>query len=72
MYCLIVLIVLHNEELHILCCSPSVIGMIKSMRMMRWAGHVARIGAKRNACKILLGKPEQKETDLCKDEDVCW
>jgi hypothetical protein len=32
--------------------------MIKS-RMMRWPGHVARIG-KRNACRILVVKPEVK------------
>jgi hypothetical protein len=29
-------------------------------RRMRWAGHVARIGEKRNAYKILVGKPEGK------------
>jgi hypothetical protein len=34
---------LHNEELHNLYCSPSVIRMIKSRRM-RWTGHVARNG----------------------------
>jgi hypothetical protein len=34
---------LHNEELHNLYSSPSVIRMIKSRRMM-WAGHVARVG----------------------------
>jgi hypothetical protein len=27
---------------------------------MRWAGHVARMGAKRNANRILVGKPEEK------------
>jgi hypothetical protein len=32
--------------------------MIKSRRM-RWAGHVARMGEKRNACKM-SGKPEGK------------
>jgi hypothetical protein len=31
--------------------------MIKSRRM-RWAGHVARMREKRNAYRILLGKPE--------------
>jgi hypothetical protein len=30
---------LHNEELHNLYCSPSIIGMIKSRRM-RWAENV--------------------------------
>jgi hypothetical protein len=29
-------------------------------RRMRWAKHVARIGEKRNACRILVGKPEGK------------
>jgi hypothetical protein len=33
--------------------------MIKS-RMMRWAGHGARMGDKRNTYSILLGKPEGK------------
>jgi hypothetical protein len=31
---------LHNEELHDLYSSPSIIGIMKSRRM-RWAGHVA-------------------------------
>jgi hypothetical protein len=31
--------------------------MIKSRRV-RWAGHVARMGEKRNAYRILVGKPE--------------
>jgi hypothetical protein len=35
------------------------IRMIKSRRM-RWAVHVARIGAKRNVCRILVGNPEEK------------
>jgi hypothetical protein len=34
---------LHNEELHDLYSSPSIIRIIKSMRM-RWAGHIARMG----------------------------
>jgi hypothetical protein len=34
---------LHNEELHRLYSSPSIIRMIKS-RMMRWSGHVTRMG----------------------------
>jgi hypothetical protein len=33
--------------------------MIKSRRM-RWAWYVARMGAKRNAYRILVGKPEGK------------
>jgi hypothetical protein len=38
---------LHNEELHNLYSSPSIIRIIKS-RKMRWAEHVARMGEKRN------------------------
>jgi hypothetical protein len=33
--------------------------MMKSRRM-RWAEHVARMGQKRNAYRLLLGKPEGK------------
>jgi hypothetical protein len=38
---------------------PNIIRMIKS-RIMRWAGHVARMGETRNAYRILVGKPEGK------------
>jgi hypothetical protein len=48
---------LHNEELLNLHSSPNTIRMINSRRM-RWAGHVARMGEKRNAYRILMGKPE--------------
>jgi hypothetical protein len=37
---------LHNEKLHNFYSSPSIIRIIKS-RKMRWAGHVARMGEKR-------------------------
>jgi hypothetical protein len=50
---------LHNEKLHNLYCSPSIIRIIKSRRM-RWAGHVARMGENRNAYRILVGNPEGK------------
>jgi hypothetical protein len=50
---------LHKEELHNLYSSPSVIRMIKSRRM-RWIEHVARMREKRNAYRILVGKPEGK------------
>jgi hypothetical protein len=39
--------------------SPGIIRMINSWRV-RWAGHVARMGAKRNAYRILVGKQEEK------------
>jgi hypothetical protein len=47
----------HNEELRDLYSLPSIIRLIKSRRM-RWAGHVARIGEKRNAYRLLVGKLE--------------
>jgi hypothetical protein len=50
---------LHNEELHDLYCSPSISRIIKSRRM-RWAGHVARMGEKRNVYRLLVGMPERK------------
>jgi hypothetical protein len=49
----------HNEQLQKLSCSPNKIRMIKSRRM-RWAGHVVRMRANRNAYRILVGKPERK------------
>jgi hypothetical protein len=49
---------LHNEELRDLYSSPSIIRIIKS-RSIRWAGHVARMGEKRNAYRLLVGKPEE-------------
>jgi hypothetical protein len=45
---------LHNEELHDLYSSPSIIRIIKSRRM-RWVGHVARMEK-----RLLVGKPEGK------------
>jgi hypothetical protein len=45
---------LHNEELHDLYSSPSIIRIIKSRRM-QWAGHVARMWEKRNAYRLLVG-----------------
>jgi hypothetical protein len=46
---------LHNE-LHNLHSSLSVIRMMKRRRT-RWAEYVARIGKKKNACRMLARKP---------------
>jgi hypothetical protein len=51
---------LHNEELHNLYSSPSIIRMIKSRRM-RWTVHVARMREKKNTYRILV--EGQKERD---------
>jgi hypothetical protein len=48
-----------HEELHNLYSSPSIIRIIKSRRML-WAGHIARMGEKRNAIRILVGNPKGK------------
>jgi hypothetical protein len=48
---------MHNEELRDLYSSPSIIRKNKARRMRR-AGHVARMGEKRNAYRFLVGKPK--------------
>jgi hypothetical protein len=50
---------LHNEELHDLYYSPSIIRIIKSSRM-GWMGHIARMGEKRNSYRLLVGKQKGK------------
>jgi hypothetical protein len=50
---------LHNEELYKLHSSPSIIKIIKSKNVRR-VGHVARMGEKRNAYRLLVVKPEGK------------
>jgi hypothetical protein len=50
---------LHNEELHDLYSSPTVVQVIK-LRGMRWAGHVARMGEGRGVYTVSMGKPEGK------------
>jgi hypothetical protein len=50
-----------KEELCDLYSSPSITRKIKSRRM-RWPGHVARMGEKRNAYRLLVGKIEGKRT----------
>jgi hypothetical protein len=51
---------LHNEELHNLYSSPSIIRMIKSRRM-RWAGHVARMWEEEKGIQDIVGKARRKE-----------
>jgi hypothetical protein len=51
---------LHNEELRDLYSSPNIVRIIKSR--MRWVGHVARMGEKRNAYRLLVRMPEGKST----------
>jgi len=50
---------LHNEELNDLYSSPDVIQVIKSRRI-KWAGHVAHMGERSGAYRVLVGKPDGK------------
>jgi hypothetical protein len=42
-----------------ICIPPNIIEMNKSRRM-RWVGHVAYMGERRDAYRVLVGKPEGK------------
>jgi hypothetical protein len=55
-----------NEELNNLYSSPN-INRMKSRRM-GWAGHVPRMVVKRNAYRMVVGKPEGK--DYYEDQDL--
>jgi hypothetical protein len=48
---------LHNKEPYVLYCSPNIIRVIKSRRL-KWAGYVARMGERRAAYRVLVGKPQ--------------
>jgi hypothetical protein len=50
---------LHNEELHDLYSSSSIINIMKSRRMS-WVARVGRMGEKGSAYRLLMGKPEGK------------
>ena len=50
---------LHNEDLIDLYSSPNIFRVIKSRRM-RWAGHIARMGDRREVYGVLVRKPEGK------------
>jgi hypothetical protein len=50
---------LHNEELNDLYCLPNIVRVIKWGRM-RWAGHLARTGERKNAYRIFMGKTKEK------------
>ena len=48
---------LHNEEVNGMYCSPNIVQVIK-LRRMRWVWHVARMGERRGAYRVLVGKLE--------------
>jgi hypothetical protein len=51
---------LHNEDLRDLYSSPSIIRIIKPRRM-RWAGHIARMGEKRNTHRLLWESQRKRD-----------
>ena len=48
---------LHNEELNDFYSSPHIVRVIQSIRM-KWVGHVACMGERREIYRVLVGKPE--------------
>ena len=50
---------LHNEELYVMYYSTHIICVIRS-RTVRWMGHVARLGDRRGAYRVLVGRPKGK------------
>jgi hypothetical protein len=50
---------LHNEELYDFNSSPNIILVIQPRRM-RWAGRVAPMEDRRDAYRVLVGRPEEK------------
>jgi len=47
------------RSLNDLYCSPNIVRVIK-WRKIRWAGHVACMGERRDVYRVLVGKPEGK------------
>jgi hypothetical protein len=56
---------LHNEELRDLYSPPSIIRVIKSRRM-RWEGHVAQMGEKRNVYARGKETTGKTKTEVCR------
>jgi hypothetical protein len=51
---------LHNEELNDLYSLPNIVRLTKS-RIMRWAGHVARMGKGKGVYRILVRRPGKRD-----------
>jgi len=51
---------LYEKELHDLYFLPNIIWVIKSSKI-KWAGQVAYMGHKRNACRMLVWNLEEKK-----------
>ena len=57
---LVIVVVLHNEELNDLYSSPNIVRVIKSRRM-RWVGHVARMGEERGHIGSWWGNRRERD-----------
>jgi len=53
----------HSEGAHEVYFLPNTIGVMK-FRCMSWAGHVARMEEKINACRVLMGSPKENKTQV--------
>jgi hypothetical protein len=75
---------LQNKEFYESYASPNIFPVTKA-RPMKWAGHKTHTEEKRNACGVLVGKPERQrplgrptrrldniEMHLKKTEQNCW
>jgi hypothetical protein len=52
----------HDEKLHGFYSSPNIIRLIK-LRIMKWAGHVACMGEKKNVYRVSGGGDEEDHLD---------
>jgi hypothetical protein len=52
---------LHNKELNDLYCSPNIVRMI-TLRRLRWAGHIARMGDRMGAYRVWWGNRGKETT----------
>jgi hypothetical protein len=52
---------LRNEELNDLYSLPNIVRVV-TLKIMRWAGHLARMGEERGVHRMLVGKTEGKRS----------
>jgi hypothetical protein len=59
---------LYSGQLQDFYCSSNIVQVIK-LRRIRWAGHMAHMGEKRNVYRVLVEKPEGKRLPVRPEED---
>ena len=62
---------IQNEKLHDLHSSRNIIRVMKS-RILRWTGHVARMGDRRRAHRVLVRQPDRRplESNIKMNQEV--